>query len=498
MSKRQFGILMPVSSLPSDEGIGTLGKGAYDFVDYLQGLGGTIWQILPLNPTGFGNSPYQSCSACALNYYLIDLYGLKEQNLLTQTEIDSAGLKDDGRRVDYGKQFFKKTELLRLAYSRFEKDEKFREFVNRGEYSDFCLFMALKTRFDHKSWTEWDEPYRIYTDGLEKKLTAADRREVEFWQFTQFIFLKQWKKLKKYANGLGVEIMGDIPLYLAYDSVEVWKYGDKLFDMDEERKPNFVAGCPPDAFTDDGQLWGNPVYDWKKMRLDGYSWWKKRINDCFKIYDILRIDHFRGFDRFWKVPATDKTARNGQWEDGPKSELFTDFLGKKIVAEDLGLLDGGVYKLMQEVGFAGMKNLEFAFDGNPKNEHKPSNYVSNLVCYTGTHDNMPLLQYFIDLDENGKATFLADLKRECEPLGVIPDCTSPETVVESVVELAIASVADRVIIPFQDLLGLNGSARMNFPSTLSENNWSYRVKTEELDNKLFTRLNKINKKYKRS
>ncbi|MDE6441635.1 MAG: 4-alpha-glucanotransferase [Clostridia bacterium] len=498
MNKRKFGILLPVSSLPSEEGIGTMGKSAYQFADYLHGVGGSIWQILPLNPTNYGDSPYQSCSSNALNYYFIDLHLLKEEGLLTQSEIDTADLGGDKRRVDYGKQFYNKTALLKLAFSRFEKDKQFYDFVKGGEYADFAVFMALKSKFGHRPWTEWEQPYRDYNEEVIQKFIAENTDEVEFWQFTQYIFLKQWKKLKAYANGLGISIMGDIPLYLAYDSVEVWKYGNKLFDMGEDRSPNSVAGCPPDAFSDDGQLWGNPVYDWKKMQADGYKWWKQRIADCFKVYDVLRIDHFRGFDRFWKVPPTDKTARNGKWGDGPKAKLFEDILDKQIVAEDLGVLDEGVYKLMKDVGYPGMKILEFAFDGSPDNEHKPSNHTKNFVCYTGTHDNMPLLQYFTDLDEWGSKTFIADLKKECALLNVTPNCTTPKAVVDSVVELAFASKADTVIIPVQDLLGFGKEARMNLPSTVSPDNWSFRLKDGELDKELSDRLTGLGKKYSRN
>ena len=498
MNKRKFGILVSISSLPSEEGIGTMGKTAYEFVDYLHGIGGSVWQILPLNPTNYGDSPYQSCSSNALNYYFIDLHILKEEGLLTQNEIDTADLGGNERRVDYGKQFYNKTSLLRLAYSRFKKNKQFTGFVKGGEFADFSVFMALKSKFNHRPWTEWEPPYRNYDEQTINKFISENSEEVEFWQFTQFIFLKQWTKLKAYANGLGISIMGDIPLYLAYDSVEVWKYGNALFDMDDDRSPNAVAGCPPDAFSDDGQLWGNPVYDWEKMQQDGYAWWKGRIADCFKVYDILRIDHFRGFDRFWKVPPTDKTARNGHWADGPKFKLFEDILDKQIVAEDLGVLDEGVYKLMNDVGYPGMKILEFAFDGSDDNEHKPSNITNNFVCYTGTHDNMPLLQHFADMGKSEQKTFMTDVKKECAILNVTPDLTSPKAVVDSVVELAFASKADTVIIPVQDLLGLGGWSRMNLPSTVSPDNWSFRLKQNELDDKLAERLTKLCKKYSRN
>ncbi|MDE6585418.1 MAG: 4-alpha-glucanotransferase [Clostridia bacterium] len=497
MNKRKFGILLPVSAIPSAEGIGTMGESTYRFLDYLADCGASVWQILPLNPTNYGDSPYQSCSSCALNYYFIDLRLLQKSGLLKKNEVYGADLGYDERRVDYGKQFYNKIELLRLAYSRFKKTKQFAAFIEDGKYFDFSVFMALKARFDHRPWTEWEEPYRVYDEKVINKFVKKNADEIEFWQFRQFIVLKQCKKLKAYANKLGISVMGDIPLYLAYDSVEVWKYGDAIFDMSADREPNAVAGCPPDCFSEDGQLWGNPVYDWEKMKGDGYKWWKQRIEDCFELYDILRIDHFRGFDRYWRVPPKDLTARNGKWVDGPKAKLFEDMLDKNIVAEDLGVLDDGVVQLMKDVGYPGMKVLEFAFDGSWDNEHKPSRYNNNFVCYTGTHDNMPLLQYFVDLDDELKNTFVNDLTDQCQRLGFTPDTSTPKAVVDSVVELAFASVADTVIIPVQDLLGLDGSSRMNLPSTVSPDNWSFRLKEGELDEQLLIRLKCLAEKYNR-
>ena len=332
---RNFGILLPVSSLPSGEGIGTLGTEAYNFVDFLSESGGKIWQVLPLNPTNYGDSPYQSCSSDALNYYFIDLQQLVCDGLLKKGEIVLEELSDSPLKVNYGKQFTQKIALLKKAFSRFDGGSEFEDFVNRGEYSDFAVFMAIKQKFNHVAWTEWEQPFGVYDEDTVAKFIEENKTEYLFWQFTQFIFLKQWNALKSYANSKGVSIMGDIPLYVAYDSVEVWKYGEKLFKVNANRKLKCVAGCPPDGFTEDGQLWGNPVYNWEEMRNDGYAWWKARIEKCFKLFDVLRIDHFRGFDRYWEVPAGDSTARYGLWEDGPKEELFKDILGYKIVAEDL-------------------------------------------------------------------------------------------------------------------------------------------------------------------
>lgn len=489
---------MPVSSLPSGEGIGTLGKDAYNFVDFLYGSGAKIWQVLPMNPTNYGDSPYQSCSSDALNYYFIDLEILVKDGLLKEDEICVEKLVGTERRVDYGKQFTEKISLLKKAFSRFERGEDFKAFVKEGAYGDFAVFMALKTKFGHVAWTEWEEPFRTYNEGAVEKFAKENADDVLFWQFTQFIFLKQWRKLKAYANERGISVMGDIPLYVAYDSVEVWKYGDKLFKMDARRIPEGVAGCPPDGFTEDGQLWGNPVYDFEKMKAGGYRWWRKRINSCLSLYDVLRIDHFRGFDRFWEVPAGETTAKGGSWQDGPKEELFGGMLDYNIVAEDLGVIDDGVRRLMKNVGYPGMKILEFAFDGRAENEHKPSNYTENFVCYTGTHDNMPLKQYVDDLGEGARAVYTEDLIKECGALGVNAETDNSASICGTVVELAFASAARTVIIPLWDLLALGGEARMNLPSTVSGKNWSWRFVKSDFSKELQTRLKKLGSNYGRS
>ncbi len=495
---RNFGILLPVSSLPSGEGIGTLGTEAYNFVDFLSESGGKIWQVLPLNPTNYGDSPYQSCSSDALNYYFINLQQLVCDGLLKKGEIVLEELSDSPLKVNYGKQFTQKIALLKKAFSRFDGGSEFEDFVNRGEYSDFAVFMAIKQKFNHVAWTEWEQPFGVYDEDTVAKFIEENKTEYLFWQFTQFIFLKQWNALKSYANSKGVSIMGDIPLYVAYDSVEVWKYGEKLFKVNANRKLKCVAGCPPDGFTEDGQLWGNPVYNWEEMRNDGYAWWKARIEKCFKLFDVLRIDHFRGFDRYWEVPAGDSTARYGHWEDGPKEELFKDILGYKIVAEDLGVIDDGVRRLMKNVGYPGMKVLEFAFDGKADNEHKPSNHTENFVCYTGTHDNMPLKQYIDDLSEEQRAVFAEDVVKESGILNITAKTATSKELCRSVVELAFASKSDTAIVPVWDLLALGGEARINEPSTVSDKNWSRRFLKEDFSKELSGYLKKVSKRSKRA
>ncbi len=483
---------MPISSLPSDEGVGTLGCQAYNFADFLYSSGAKIWQTLPLVPTNFGDSPYQSCCSSAVNYYFIDLKTLVAEGLLTDDEMANADLISSDGRVDYGKQFNNKIALLRTAFIRFNvNDEEFIKFIDEGKYTDFAIFMSLKCKFSHRAWTEWEEPYRTYNQSVVEHFAEENKKEVEFWQFTQFILLKQWRKLKSYANQKGIKFMGDIPLYVAYDSVEMWKYGDKLFKVDSRRIPSCVAGVPPDAFTDDGQLWGNPLYDWEKMKANGYSWWNQRLKDAFSLFDILRIDHFRGFDRYYAVPIEEKTARNGVWEDGPAETLFEDKKDWNIVAEDLGVIDDGVIRMMKNLGFPGMKILEFAFDGNEENEHKPSNHTENFVCYTGTHDNMPLRQFIDDLDEKQLKCYKADLIKECKSLNVAADVSSAESMTWTVISLAFASKSFAAVIPLSDVLAFGKSARMNLPATVSRDNWSFRFKLGDYNQELADRLRKL-------
>lgn len=473
--KRAAGLLMPVSALPAPYGIGTLGAGAYRFVDWLARSGMKVWQVLPLLPTNYGDSPYQSCASNALNYYFIDFDFLAEDGLLNRSEYASVDWGTDPNRVDYGKLFLYKIGVLRIAFSRFDRaSEAWKKFLVKGEYADFAVFMSLKSRHSHRPWTEWKEPYRTYDEGIIRGYIAENRDDVEFWQFTQYIFLKQWTDLKAYAHENGVEIMGDMPIYVAADSVEMWKYRDSLFLLDEAGNSSLVAGVPPDAFSDDGQLWGNPVYDWEKLREDGYRWWHERIGYAFRFFDILRIDHFRGFDRFYAISAGSENARCGVWLDGPRAELFKGRENLRIVAEDLGVIDDGVRELMRKTGYPGMKVMEFAFDGNPWNEHKPSNYTENCVAYTGTHDNEPLCAYIGGMTRDEKRRFDADLERECLNAGLpLPD----DTVYGSckvAVRLLFASRANLAIVPMQDVLCLGAEARINEPSTVSSRNWSYR------------------------
>ncbi len=498
MKKREFGLLMPISSLPSKEGIGTLGEGAYNFIDFVNKSGANVWQVLPIVPTNYGDSPYQSCCSKALNYYFIDLEDLAKKGLLKKEEIEKTPLSLCARRVDYGLQFNNKIALLRKAFSRFDANSvAFKKFIKEEEYLDFAIFMSLKVKFEHKPWVEWDAEYKIYDTNKVNEYVKNNKEEYLFWLFTQYVFLEQWQSLKKYATKKGVKIMGDIPLYVAFDSVEMWKYGDALFQVDKDRRLSFVAGVPPDAFSKDGQLWGNPLYDWNKMKKDGYLWWNKRLKDSFKLFDVLRIDHFRGFDRYYRVPAQEQTAKNGEWIDGPKEDLFKDKLNWKIVAEDLGVLDDGVIRLMKNVGYPGMKVLEFAFDCNSDNPHKPTNFNRNCLCYTGTHDNMPLKQYIFDLGGYDRAKFVIDLKKECKECGIRAITADSDTTCDTVIRLAFSSKANLVILPMWDALKKGKEARINLPATVSSANWSYRFLEQEFSIALSKRLRTLAKKTNR-
>ena len=497
-AQRKAGILLHVSALPGKYGIGTLGKHAFEFIDWLKAAGMRIWQMLPLLPTGYGDSPYQAIANNALNYYFIDFDLLQEDGLLLADEYENIEWCRDERRVDYEKQFLYKTEILKKAFNRFDKTaEDWKAFCENGRYLDFAVFMTIKSKQGYRAFTEWEDKYRIYSDELFKATVEENRCDVEFWQFTQYLFLKQWKAVKEYANSNGITIMGDMPIYVSADSVEMWKYKHELFLLDEDGNCSLVAGVPPDAFSDDGQLWGNPIYNWDYMKANGYKWWKDRIDYAFELFDTVRIDHFRGFDRFYAIESGEKTAKHGKWMDGPSAELFKDIKGYDIVAEDLGVIDDGVIQMMKKVGYPGMKVVEFAFDGNPQNEHKPTNFTENYVAYTGTHDNQPLLGYIKSLNEEWRSRFDKDLSAQCRALGVRCNRNTAEAECKTVIRLITASEAKTCIFPMQDILVLGDYARMNFPSTVSVENWSFRFKKEDFNRRTAGWLNNLTKKYGR-
>ena len=504
MTERRAGILLPITALPSPYGVGTLGKAAENFVDFLAKAGQKVWQVLPLVPTGYGDSPYASSCATAGSPYLIDVEKLEREGLVTKAECAQYTCETGGR-VDYEALFYKRIPLLRLAFSRFDKTrEDFRAFLEKGDFADFSLFMALKVYHGHRALSAWEEKYRKREERALADFRKENAEEILFWQFTQFEFFKQWEQLKSYANAKGIEIMGDMPLYVSEDSAEVWARPE-LFMLDENGFPAEVAGVPPDYFSEDGQLWGNPLYNWEKMKEDGYAWWTARLKKAFAMYDFVRIDHFRGFDRFYAVKAGSTDARNGRWYDGPKEELFADKKDWGIIAEDLGLLDDGVIRLMRNTGYPRMKILEFAFDGNPDHEYKPSNYGENSVVYTGTHDNATFIEYLEDMPNSQRKIFYADLKKECEKGGVkfrYYGCeygARPvmERARKAVIELAYKSRAKFVIFPLQDVLGTGRESHMNRPGTLGTWNWSWRVCDEMLTDSLAKELSGLIKEANR-
>lgn len=489
--KRIAGILMPVSSLPSDYGIGTLGKAAYRFVDFLARTGCGIWQVLPLLPTSYGDSPYSSCCANALNPYFIDLDLLKEQGLLEKEEYSALDWGNNPRRVDYAKLYESRFSVLKLAFSRFDRTSPvWTAFLRKGEYRDFALFMALKAEHGGAPWTKWGE-FAEYDEEAISAYEAAHRDETEFWQFTQFEFLMQWNALKAYANGRGVKLMGDMPIYLARDSVEMWKYRRSLFLLDQDGTLAVQAGVPPDAFSDTGQLWGNPVYDWEKHKRDGYAWWHNRILTALRLYDWVRIDHFIGFVRYYCIPEGQRDARLGEWRKGPGAELFKGLEQKHVVAEDLGIVTDEVRAAVAETGYPGMRILQHAFDGNPQNEHKPVNYPQNVVAYTGTHDNVTLFTRISQMQGEERVRMIRDLKEECGKAGVRAVCASEKQICDTVLRLLFASKAKMAIAPLQDILLMGAEGRINAPSTVSPDNWSVRFTVSDFSDRLVRRIARL-------
>ena len=474
--ERGAGVLCAISSLPNKYGIGSLGDEAYEFARLLKKAGVKYWQILPTVHTGFCDSPYQSVCCFSGNPYFIDLKSLYKEGLLDEEELESAEMPEGN--IDYAKLYERRYNLLLIAYARFNiKDKDFVEFLERKEFDDYALFMSLKSRYGG--------PFDSFPDAYkyrEKIAMLEFRRSVLksdflFWQFVQFIYAKQWQKLKEYVNSLGIKIIGDLPLYVAYDSADVWAHPE-LFKLDRNLKPTLVAGVPPDYFSEKGQLWGNPIYDWDAMASDGYDWWIKRIEKAKNQFDIIRIDHFRGLDRFYAIPADREDALEGEWLPGPGIKLFNEIkrrLGEvNIIAEDLGEMDAGVAMLMERTGFPGMKVLQFAFDSNPDNPYLPANFGINSVVYTGTHDNDTTLGFLNALDKKQFASFKTQLRAALKSEGVVYPFVTREESVLALNICALASSANIAILPVQDVSVLGSETRMNTPST-HEGNWQYRM-----------------------
>ena len=502
---RECGMLLPIASLPSRYGIGAFSKEAYEFVDQLKEAGQQYWQILRLGPTGYGDSPYQAFSAFAGNPYFIDLEQLTEDGLLTEEECRAADFGSSDRYVDYEKMYKGRFPLLRKAYERWKKElagagasvlsriHCLAEEQLGSETREYCFYMAVKNEFGQESWNLWAEDIRLRKQEAVSFYKEKLSDEIGFYEFQQIKFEEQWMRLKAYANERGIKIIGDIPIYVAFDGADSWAHPE-LFQFDEENLPVAVAGCPPDAFSATGQLWGNPLYKWEYHRETVYQWWMERMAYSLRLYDVVRVDHFRGFDEYYSIPYGDATAEFGHWEPGPGLEIFQkmqEFFGRRklpIIAEDLGFLTPSVLKLLKNSRFPGMKVLEFAFDDSEDSAYLPHKYQENCVVYTGTHDNDTVVGWFESLTRK-------DRRFVCEYLG--RKSTSAKDIHWDLIRLALASKAGLAVIPVQDYLGLGSEARINEPSTLG-NNWHFRLLPGELDKGTLARCRRMAQIYGRA
>ena len=488
---RESGILMHISSLPGPYGIGSMGKNAFEFVDFLEKAGQKVWQILPLSPTGYGDSPYQSCSAFAGNHYLIDLDTLIEEGLLEKAEAGSFFWGNNEEKVDFGALYESRSKVLRLAYSRFVPDEKYNKFVSENEkwLSEYALFAAIKDSFGGKPWTEWPKELRLRDEKALSEKREELSEDISFRCFLQYEFYSQWEKLRSYANKKGIKVVGDIPIYVPLDSADVWAEPEQ-FLLNEDLSPKCVAGCPPDSFSAVGQLSGNPIYDWEKMKKSGFAWWIKRLGAARHLYDIIRIDHFRGFESFWSIPAGDKTAMNGHWEKGPGMDFMNAIKSAlpeiDFIAEDLGYVTPEVRKLQEDSGYPGMKVMQFAFDSREAGNYLPHTYPENSVVYSGTHDNPTLVQWLSEVAES-------DLEEGKAYLGL----SEEEGIVKGIIRGCMASVSRICVISMQDYLELGKEARMNLPGTLSDKNWTWRAKPGFASEELGEYILKITKRFER-
>ena len=480
---RHSGILMHITSLPAPYGVGTMGKSALEFIDFLEKAGQTLWQILPLSPTGYGDSPYQSCSTYAGNHYLIDLDALVQDGLLTSEELSGICWGGNAEKVDFGLLYQHRLPVLRKAYSRFTDAEALDAFCREnGDWlPDFTLYMALKDEYQGLPWFSWPDQLKKRNPDALWQTRQNLRDSIRFYSFVQYLFFKQWNALRDYAHKKNVRIIGDVPIYVPMDSVDVWA-NPELFQLDGDLKPEAVAGVPPDGFTADGQLWGNPLYRWEAHKKEHYGWWLRRLGAAGKLYDIVRLDHFRGFEAYWSVPATDSTARNGHWVEGPNMDFInavkTGLPKLELIAEDLGYLTPSLLKMRDDSGWPGMKVLEFAFDSKEPSDYLPHTYPENSVCYTGTHDNMTMRQWFETADAEAveyAKSYMALSEQEGYVWGTI--------------RTACASVSRICVVQLQDYLNLSGAARMNCPGTSDGTNWTWRVQdglcTDELAEKIY-------------
>ena len=493
MTKRSSGVLMHITSLPGEFGIGTFGKSAYDFVDFLEETKQTYWQILPLTTTSYGDSPYQSFSAVAGNLNLIDFSLLKEDGLLEESDYVNVNFGENPEKVDYALLFEARRPILEKAVANTSKNsevlaeiEKF-EAENSSWLADYAEYMAIKESFGYKSFIHWDEDIKKGEQAAREKYRTELQDSIRYYTVTQYFFFKQWLALKEYANEKGIKIIGDMPIYVSADSVEMWTMPE-LFKVDANNEPLYVAGCPADDFSPTGQLWGNPIYDWEKHKEQGFSWWIYRVQESFKIYDVLRIDHFKGFSDFWQIDKDAENAVNGTWEAGPGIELFQKIkeqLGDlPIVAENLGFIDAKAEKLLDDSGYPGMKILQFAFPGED-NLDRPHHYTQNSVAYTGTHDNDVVNGWYEKLSESERELVSEYLNRRDD-----------ETITEAMIRGIYSSVSDYAIVTMQDLLDKDATSRMNVPSTVG-GNWEWRMLAEDLTEERKEFLRNITVRYSR-
>lgn len=474
LDQRKSGVLLHISSLPGKTGIGTLGEYAYKFVDYLKDNDQTYWQILPVGPTSYGDSPYQSFSTFAGNPYFIDLDTLVSEGYLKKSDYENVKWFENEHYAEFGILYVERAKVFHVLQKNFEKNipEDYEAFCDDNAWwlNDYALFMSIKDEHDGASFLTWEDDIRT------RKQTAIDSwskkcvKRIEYYKMLQYFFHKQWKALKAYANNLGIKIIGDIPIYVSADSADVWA-SPEMFDLDENLVPREVAGCPPDGFSADGQLWGNPVYNWERQKQDGYTWWKKRLGNALKFYDVLRIDHFRGFDSYYCIPYGSPNAQNGQWRQGPGMDLmnaFAETFGPQpIIAEDLGFLTDSVKQLLKDSGFPGMKVLQFAFDSREESDYIPYKYPRHCVVYTGTHDNETILGWAKNADPSDVNSAKEYLRAETD------DDLRKEMMIA-----ALSSVANTCILTMQDIIGLGSEARMNAPSTLGYN-WKWRTTEDQ-------------------
>ena len=496
MFERSSGILFHPTSLPGKYGIGTLGKEAYAFIDFLKKSRQKLWQIFPLGPTGYGDSPYQSFSSFAGNPYLIDFDLLIEAHLLSEEDLRDVFFGDNEEYIDYGAIYNQKYPLLRKAYENFKSSDnhEMRENLehfkreNASWLNDYSLYISLKNHFNGLPWNEWAHDIKNREHGAMEHYKNELADDIEYHNFIQFLFFKQWGDVKRYANENGIKIIGDIPIFVAADSSDAWA-NPEIFLFDEERKPVKVAGVPPDYFSATGQLWGNPLYNWQKLKETNYSWWVERVRANLSTCDIIRIDHFRGFEAYWAVPYGDDTAINGQWEPGPGIDLFNAIksqLGElPIIAEDLGLMTQGVIDLREATGLPGMKILGFAFDSGEENDYLPHTYTKNCVVYTGTHDNDTLIGWFQKAKEEDRQ-FARDYLNS----------RSDDEIHWNAIRGAWSSVANMAISPVQDFLGLGSEARINTPG-VAAGNWQWRLRHGVLTDELAERIAKLTRVYSR-